>query len=61
VPLVGLLTGDADAHRPHLTADQRAQLIPAFEDDVKRFAKLIGQDFDDWLDTASRGSYLQRA
>jgi len=27
---------------------------------VLRFSKLIGQDFSDWLDTSSRGSFLQR-
>lgn len=60
VPLIGLLSGPGASHRPHLTADQRAELIPAFEDDIKAFARLIGQDFDDWLDTASRGSFDQR-
>ncbi|MGO4256650.1 sulfotransferase family protein [Marmoricola sp. RAF53] len=60
VPLVGLLTGSDETHRPHLTPEQRAALLPAFEEDVLRFSKLIGQDFSDWLDTSSRGSFLQR-
>jgi hypothetical protein len=60
VPLVGLLSGREEAHRPHLTEDQRASLLPAFEDDILRLRKITGQDFSDWLGTTSRGSFVQR-
>jgi hypothetical protein len=60
VPLVRQLSG-AEAHRPHLTAEQRARLVPAFADDIATLARLTGEDFGDWLSTQSRGSFAQRA
>jgi hypothetical protein len=60
VPLIGLLSGGDHAHRPHLTREQRAALLPAFERDIVRFSKIVGQDFSDWLETSSRGSFAQR-
>ena len=60
VPLIGLLSGAEEAHRPHLTAEQREQLLPAFADDIKQLRKITGQDFSDWLGTESRGSFAQR-
>jgi hypothetical protein len=59
-PLVGLLAGDGEAHRPHLAPEQREALIPAFEADIHRLSRLVGQDFSDWLGTTSRGSFTQR-
>ncbi|MFL6106792.1 MAG: sulfotransferase family protein [Marmoricola sp.] len=62
VPLVDLLVGPGEEHRPHLTPEQRAELLPAFADDIALLSRLIGQDFSDWLDvSSSRGSFLQRA
>lgn len=61
VPLIGLLSGAEEVHRPHLTEDQRAALLPAFADDIKHLRRITGQDFSDWLSTSSRGSYAQRA
>jgi hypothetical protein len=60
VPLIGLLSGGREAHRPRLTPEQREALLPAFEDDVLRLCELTGQDFSDWLGTTSRGSFAQR-
>ena len=59
-PLVGLLSGRGDSHRPHLDPAQRSRLLPAFADDVALLSELIDEDFADWLSTASRGSYAQR-
>jgi hypothetical protein len=59
-PLVAGLRATDDEHRPHLTAEQREVLIPAFADDVELLSRLTGEDFSDWLSTASRGSFDQR-
>jgi hypothetical protein len=64
VPLVaGLRSTDGShgEHRPHLTAEQRERLLPAFADDVALLSRLTGEDFSDWLSTTSRGSFDQRA
>jgi Sulfotransferase family len=60
VPLIRQLSGRAEAHRPHLTPDQRERLLPAFLEDIRRLATLTGQDFGDWLSSESRGSFAQR-
>lgn len=60
-PLVTQLSGRDETHRPLLTAEQRARLLPRFVDDVKRLTAATGEDFGDWLSTNSRGSYAQRA
>lgn len=60
VPLVGLLSGPGESDRPHLDPAQRRRLLPAFADDVALLSRLTGEDFDDWLSTASRGSFAQR-
>ena len=60
VPLVGLLSGSGESHRPHLDSAQRKRLLPAFADDIALLARLTGEDFDDWLSTTSRGSFMQR-
>jgi hypothetical protein len=60
-PLVTALSGSGENHRPHLTAEQRARLLPHFEEDIHRLASLTGGDFGDWLSTESRGSFRQRS
>ena len=60
VPLVALLSGPGETHRPHLDPMQRRRLLPAFADDIALLSRLTGEDFDDWLSTASRGSFTQR-
>jgi hypothetical protein len=59
--LVQRLRGRREAPRPHLSAEQRAGLIPCFEEDIKLLSAVTGEDFGDWLSTASRGSFAQRA
>jgi hypothetical protein len=59
-PLVALLAGPGTQHRPHLEADQRARLLPAFADDIALLSSLTAEDFGDWLSTASRGSFMER-
>src|SRR3954469_17555042 len=61
VPLITRLSGPGEAHRPHLTPEQRSQLLPAFADDIKELSSVTGEDFSDWLSTTSRGSFGQRA
>lgn len=60
VPIVAQLSGRA-VPRPHLSEDQRAELIQVFTDDIDLLSKLTGEDFHDWLSPVSRGSYDQRA
>ncbi|HEX4190179.1 MAG TPA: sulfotransferase [Marmoricola sp.] len=59
-PLIRLLGNGSQAHRPHLSPEQREQLLPAFADDIALLRRITGQDFSDWLGTASRGSFAQR-
>jgi hypothetical protein len=61
VPLIAHLRGRDDAHRPRLSAEQRARLVPAFTDDIELLCEVTGQDFSDWLSTTSRGSFRERA
>ena len=60
-PLVKGLSGAGDAHRPHLPPEVRRRLVPRFADDIALLAELTGEYFGDWLGTASRGSFQQRA
>lgn len=60
VPLIKALGGPGETHRPHLTPEQREQLIPAFAEDIALLRRTTGQDFSDWLGTESRGSFAQR-
>jgi hypothetical protein len=60
-PLVAQLQGRTEAPRPHLSPEQRARLIPCFDDDIKRLSVVTGEDFGDWLSTESRGSFAERA
>jgi hypothetical protein len=60
VPLVTQLAARGEAHRPSLTPEQRARLVPAFAEDVHLLAELTGEDFGDWLSTEDRGSFAQR-
>jgi hypothetical protein len=59
--LVARLRGRGEVSRPHLSAEQRARLIPCFDDDIKLLSAVTGEDFGDWLSTSSRGSYAERA
>jgi hypothetical protein len=61
VPLVAGLSGRGEAHRPHLSAEQRARLLPNFAEDIDLLASVTGLDFQDWLSTESRGSFRQRS
>ena len=61
VPLIARLSGPTEAHRPLLSAEQRARLLPSFTDDIARLGEVTGEQFDDWTSTASRGSFRQRA
>ncbi len=59
-PLISQLSGPREAQRPLLSPEARARLVPQFADDVALLSQLTGEDFSDWLSTASRGSYAQR-
>lgn len=59
-PLVRQLSGSGEAHRPHLTPEQRAALVPHFAADIARLAEITGDDYSAWLSPASRGSFDQR-
>ena len=56
-----LLGDHRDAHRPRLDAISRQQLIESYADDVGLLGELTGQDFSDWLNPESRGSFAQRS
>jgi hypothetical protein len=60
-PLVAQLSGPGTAHRPLLSPEQRARLVPAFAEDVELLSRVTGQVFDDWTSTRSRGSFLERS
>ncbi|WP_134740230.1 sulfotransferase [Nocardioides sp. 503] len=60
VPLIAQLTGSAAAHRPLLPPEARERLIPHFAEDIAQLSEVTGESFDDWLSTASRGSFTQR-
>jgi hypothetical protein len=59
-PLVARLTGPDAGTRPRLEPEQRARLVPDFEDDVRLLSKLTGEDYSDWVSTQSRGSFDDR-
>jgi hypothetical protein len=59
-PLVARLAGPGAGPRPHLDAEQRRRLVPAFHEDIGLLERLTGQDFSDWRSTSSRGSFDQR-
>ncbi len=59
-PLIAQLGGPGERHRPRLSAEQRARLLPAFEADIALLSRLTGEDFSDWTSTRSRGSFEQR-
>jgi hypothetical protein len=61
--LLGIDTGLVDVQapadgtdhhaRPRPTAEQRAALLPLFESDIESFARLVGQEFQEWLEDRS--------
>jgi hypothetical protein len=59
-PVVRRLSGRTEADRPHLTAEQRERLVPAFVADIDLLSALTGEDFADWQSEQSRGSFAQR-
>jgi len=61
VPIVAKLATPGENHRPHLAPEVRQRLLPYFAEDIGLLSKLTGEDFGDWLSTASRGSFLQRS
>jgi hypothetical protein len=60
VPLIAQLVGSGESHRPHLSAEQRARLLPAFAEDIRLLRQVTSLDLDDWTSTISRGSFAQR-
>ena len=50
----------ATRHRPKLSEQARARLLPFFADDIALLAQITGENFDDWLSTESRGSFQER-
>jgi hypothetical protein len=58
---LGLLGDHPDAHRPRLDAASRQRLIESYADDIGLLGELTGQDFGDWLNPESRGSFAQRS
>lgn len=51
--LVEVTVGVEHHARPRPTAEERAALLPLFEDDIARFARLVGQEFTEWLEDRS--------
>ncbi|WP_300682179.1 sulfotransferase [Nocardioides sp.] len=56
-----LLRSEHGAHRPRLTPEARAALIPAFAEDIDLLAQVTGDDYGAWLDPESRGSFRERS
>jgi hypothetical protein len=54
------LSGRAEAHRPRLTPEQRARLVPVFADDIAALSDLTGDDYSMWLSQEARGSFAER-
>jgi hypothetical protein len=61
VPIVSQLAGPGESHRPHLTPEARKRLLPHFAEGIHLLSQITGDDFGDWLSTASRGSFRQRS
>jgi sulfotransferase family protein len=57
-PLLRLLHRGKGA-RPPVTAEQRAELLPYFTDDVALLERETGQDFQDWLRTGAGKAAFQ--
>lgn len=60
-PLINLLQADRAAHRPTLTAAERASLLQPLLSDIDLLEELTGQSFDDWRADTDRGSFRLRA
>ncbi len=60
-PLVRRLRTGDEGHRPKLAPEVRERLIPGFAEDIALLTELTGRQFPDWLSTASRGSFGERA
>jgi hypothetical protein len=59
VPIMARLSS-GDSHRPKLSPEARARLVPRFEEDIALLSELTGEDFSLWLSEESRGSFQQR-
>lgn len=46
--------------RPPLSAEQRAELLPAFKDDNALLSELTGVDHSDWQNQQGRGAFTER-
>jgi hypothetical protein len=58
-PLIARL-GSGDSHRPKLSPDVRARLLPYFEEDIDLLSQLTGEPFNLWRSAESRGSFKER-
>ncbi len=59
MPLLWLIQR-APEHRPELRADQRAQLVEYFADDVRLLEEMTGWDLADWLASRQGGTFSVR-
>jgi len=59
VPIMARLSS-GDSHRPKLSPDARARLLPHFEEDIALLSELTGEAFALWRSAESRGSFEQR-
>jgi hypothetical protein len=59
VPVIAQLSS-GNSHRPRLSPEARARLLPRFEEDIALLAELTGEDFSLWHSQESRGSFQQR-
>ena len=48
VPLIAQLSA-GEAHRPRLSPEARARLVPHFAEDIALLSELTGEDFSLWL------------
>jgi hypothetical protein len=59
VPLLWALQWSPQ-HRPELQPEERDQLLPYFEDDIRLLERETGLDFGDWLTGRGNGTYSVR-
>jgi hypothetical protein len=60
-PILAAMHRGSDADRPHLTVEQRCQLVEVFRDDIALLGDLTGTSYDDWLGEHTRGGFASRA
>jgi sulfotransferase family protein len=59
-PVLAMFHRQGDDVRPHLTSDERSQLIDYFREDIGLLEQQTGQSFGDWLSVVSPGGYAAR-